>query len=106
MIREFLIYLSAFIGLFAVIYYFLSYIDREEKKQKKFTDSELPFVSILIPAYNEEATIEETIKSALGLDYPKDRIEILAIDAGSKDSTYKRALKIKDKRLKIFTKEN
>jgi cellulose synthase/poly-beta-1,6-N-acetylglucosamine synthase-like glycosyltransferase/spore germination protein YaaH/peptidoglycan/xylan/chitin deacetylase (PgdA/CDA1 family) len=44
-----------------------------------------PDVTVLIPAYNEEAAIVQTIKAALACDYPK--LEILVMDDGSTDHT-------------------
>ncbi|HIY54348.1 MAG TPA: glycosyltransferase family 2 protein [Candidatus Agathobaculum merdavium] len=42
-------------------------------------------VSILVPAYNEEVTIEESIRSLLALEYKL--YEIVVVDDGSKDHT-------------------
>jgi len=107
MFREPLIYMSAFIGVFAVSYYFLSLMaNRKYEKKRDFRDDELPMVSVIIPAYNEEKTIKRTIKSAMDLIYPKDRIEIMVVDDGSKDNTHKIASSVKSNRLKVFTKEN
>ena len=39
----------------------------------------------MVPAYNEEAAIVQTVSSALACDYPK--LEVLVIDDGSKDRT-------------------
>jgi len=47
----------------------------------------LPEVSLLIAAYNEEATISEKIKNSLELDYPKDKLEIVVVSDGSTDKT-------------------
>jgi peptidoglycan-N-acetylglucosamine deacetylase len=44
-----------------------------------------PQVTVLIPAFNEEAAIVQTIKAALACDYPK--LEILVMDDGSTDHT-------------------
>ena len=44
-----------------------------------------PMVSILIPAYNEEAVIVATVRSALASDYPN--LEIVVVDDGSVDRT-------------------
>jgi len=46
-----------------------------------------PMVSLLIPAYNEEAHIEEKLRNSLSLDYPTDRLEILVASDGSTDRT-------------------
>ena len=45
----------------------------------------LPGVSILMPAYNEEVVIVETVHSALLSDYPN--IEVIVVSDGSKDRT-------------------
>lgn len=44
-----------------------------------------PFVSVIIPIYNEEVVIKRTITSILNCDYPS--LEILIIDDGSTDNT-------------------
>jgi cellulose synthase/poly-beta-1,6-N-acetylglucosamine synthase-like glycosyltransferase/spore germination protein YaaH/peptidoglycan/xylan/chitin deacetylase (PgdA/CDA1 family) len=44
-----------------------------------------PSVTVLIPAYNEEAAIVRTVNSVLGSDWP--HMEILVVDDGSKDRT-------------------
>ncbi len=46
-----------------------------------------PTVSISVPAYNEEAQIEDLIKSLLALDYPRDRLQIVVTSDGSSDGT-------------------
>lgn len=46
-----------------------------------------PTVSISVPAYNEEAQIEELIKSLLALDYPRDRLQVLIVSDASEDRT-------------------
>ena len=46
-----------------------------------------PFVSILVAARNEEASIERCLESLLALDYPSDRLEILVGDDASTDRT-------------------
>jgi poly-beta-1,6-N-acetyl-D-glucosamine synthase len=48
-------------------------------------ESELPFVSVIVAAYCEEAVIERTLASLLALDYP--RYEIIIVDDGSTDRT-------------------
>ena len=103
MIKDIIIYLSAFVGVFAVSYYFLSLRAlKKYEKQRDFDEDELPMVSIIIPAYNEEKTIQKTIKSALNLQYPREKLEVFVIDDGSKDSTHRLACEIKDSRLKIW----
>jgi len=61
-------------------------------------------VSILIPAYNAEKWIEETIYSALNQTWKNK--EIIIVDDGSKDQTYSIAKKYESKNLKVVTQEN
>ena len=44
-------------------------------------------VSILMPVYNERATVEAAIADALGADLPVDQRELVVVDDGSTDGT-------------------
>lgn len=61
------------------------------KKPKKVVPyDKLPYVTIIIPAHNEENSIENTIKSISSLDYFEDgkpHFEIIVCNDGSTDST-------------------
>ena len=46
-----------------------------------------PFVSLLVPAYNEAQVIGRKIANSLALDYPPDRLEIVIASDGSTDQT-------------------
>jgi poly-beta-1,6-N-acetyl-D-glucosamine synthase len=46
-----------------------------------------PFVSLLIPAYNEAGVIARKIANSLALDYPADQLEIVIASDGSSDQT-------------------
>lgn len=48
-----------------------------------------PFVSILVPAHNEAIVLTQTIRSLLGLDYPRNRYEIIVINDNSSDESAK-----------------
>jgi cellulose synthase/poly-beta-1,6-N-acetylglucosamine synthase-like glycosyltransferase len=65
--------------------------------------STYPIVSIIIPAYNEEKVIAQTIEAILETKYPKK--EIIIVDDGSSDNTLSIALKYKDQ-IKVLHKEN
>ena len=47
----------------------------------------LPFVSIIVPAFNAERTIGGCLSALLAQDYPADRLEIIAVDNRSTDGT-------------------
>jgi len=46
-----------------------------------------PFVSVVIPVYNEERHIEACLASVLDQDFPDDRYEVIVADGGSTDRT-------------------
>lgn len=57
---------------------------------KKFFKNrdELPKVSVLIAAYNEEKVIRETVETLLASNYPKERFEVIVGSDNSKDRTH------------------
>jgi glycosyltransferase involved in cell wall biosynthesis len=63
-----------------------------------------PLVSILIPAYNAENWIEETVQSALAQTWPGK--EIIVVDDGSSDRTATLARQFASKQVLVVSKEN
>jgi 1,2-diacylglycerol 3-beta-glucosyltransferase len=63
----------------------IAYRPRRERDAEVLPDDELPMVSILVPAHNEENVIANTIAHLLRLDYP--RFEVVVIDDHSSDHT-------------------
>ena len=59
------------------------------RKQKKYppviNEDYKPFISIMIPAHNEESVISNTVENILNLDYPN--FEVIVIDDRSSDNT-------------------
>jgi len=50
-------------------------------------DGDLPCVSLIVAARNEEEVIERKVHDALALDYPRDRLEVIVASDGSVDRT-------------------
>jgi cellulose synthase/poly-beta-1,6-N-acetylglucosamine synthase-like glycosyltransferase len=96
-------YVLAFLGLYAAVFYLLIYISEEENVRKDPAPKKFPAVSVVIPAYNEEKTIGKTIESVLALDYPKNKLEVIVVDDGSKDRT---AEIVKLYKIKLISKKN
>lgn len=63
-----------------------------------------PLVSIIIPAFNAENFILETINSALNQSYSP--IEIIVVDDGSTDKTVKLIQSKNSKQIKVISKQN
>lgn len=55
-----------------------------------------PTVSIIIPAFNEEDGIIGTIRSCIEIDYPAHLTEVIAVNDGSTDRTWRRILEAKE----------
>ena len=74
-----------------------------------YEEEDLPFISIFIPAHNEENTIEATVKSVCESEYYKNdkpNYEVIVINDGSTDSTGEILAEIKKDlpQLKIVTR--
>jgi glycosyltransferase involved in cell wall biosynthesis len=63
-----------------------------------------PLVSILIPAYNAEKWIGETIRSALSQTWPNK--EIIIVESGSTDNTLRTARQFESPTLKVLSQPN
>src|SRR5947209_3212003 len=55
------------------------------------TGGSLPTVSVIVPAYAEEAVIAERIANLRALEYPPERLELIVACDGSPDATPARA---------------
>lgn len=64
----------------------------------------MPLISVVIPVYNGEKTIQETIESVTNQTF-RD-FELIVIDDGSQDSTLNIVKRIPDSRLKVFSFPN
>lgn len=81
-----------FFSLFFVTFWLITLLTEEE--QKEGTAQDTPLVTIAIPAYNEEDTIQKTLTSVLQLDYPHQQIEIIVVNDGSEDATAQKVAEI------------
>jgi cellulose synthase/poly-beta-1,6-N-acetylglucosamine synthase-like glycosyltransferase len=91
-----LIYYLFWIGLTVIVYtylgygiviYLLSKLAGTSVKPHIANSEDLPEVTFLIAAYNEEHYIEDKIKNTLSLDYPADKLSVLVVTDGSSDRT-------------------
>lgn len=82
----FLFYYPLVMGIIWIVGSLIYFFKKEKGHHlPQYDDNELPFISLLIPAFNEEQTIEETVRYASEINYP--HYEIIVINDGSKDRT-------------------
>jgi cellulose synthase/poly-beta-1,6-N-acetylglucosamine synthase-like glycosyltransferase len=89
-LKTYFVFVVVVMLLYAVRHAVFSYsrmFDRQRIYYSDVYDSEMPFVSVLIPMHNEEKVLEGLIKSLVDTDYDKDRLEIIMINDHSTDST-------------------
>jgi cellulose synthase/poly-beta-1,6-N-acetylglucosamine synthase-like glycosyltransferase len=84
--------------------YLLRRIKDFVRPAKTKPSDDLPFVSILVAARNEESTIERCLEGLARQKYPEDKIEILVGNDGSEDRTLEVARKYgaRDSRIEIY----
>ena len=51
------------------------------------TDAELPTITVVVAARDEEATIGPCVDSILAVDYPREKLEVVVVDDDSSDRT-------------------
>jgi peptidoglycan-N-acetylglucosamine deacetylase len=72
------------IGARSLVIATLAFLHKRRGKPSSRTGDE-PFVSVLVPAYDEERVVVPTLASVLASDYP--RFEVIVVDDGSRDGT-------------------
>jgi len=66
---------------------FLLLVTRLTKGQPVRRNAITPPVTLIISAYNEDRVIRRKLENSLGLDYPRDRLDIMVVSDGSDDDT-------------------
>lgn len=109
-ISEIILYILAFISTYVQVIFLLTFI--EKRKEIKVRTGEItlknyPEVTIIVPCWNEEKTVEGTVNSLLSLDYPKDKLNIFLVNDGSTDNTWQIMQKFNGiSGIKLLNKEN
>jgi len=101
----------AFLCALMAVYAFFSSVAYKYKKRKLqkypqvINEDYKPFVSIMIPAHNEEGVIAETVENILNIDYPN--YEVIVIDDRSSDNTASviKDLEAKHDKVKVLIRE-
>lgn len=59
----------------------------EDRRRQRLADAELPRVSLVVPAHNEEDVLPAKLANLAALDYPPEKIEVIFVSDGSTDRT-------------------
>jgi cellulose synthase/poly-beta-1,6-N-acetylglucosamine synthase-like glycosyltransferase len=102
-VAQFVFWISFFLILYAYFLYpillFFAYaysqvrrdwqylIGRRNRRTPALTPEQLPKVTLIVPAYNEEACLPNKIDNLREIDYPPEKLEIVFVSDGSTDQT-------------------
>ena len=103
-------YVLMFLSVYVQVFFLITFFENRKKIITRNGNTQLAKyrgVTIIVPSFNEEKTIEKTVESLLSLNYPKDKLNIFLIDDGSTDDTWKVISKFtKYSNIKVFHKKN
>ena len=72
---------------------------KQKKQPEELNWNYKPFVTVMIPAHNEQDVIEKTVENILAMDYEK--YEIIVIDDRSEDNTAQKLKELEEKYEKV-----
>lgn len=97
--------INVFLSVGGFLYYY-----KMERRDPNIPLEEYPFVSVMVPAHNESAVIQRTVRALLRFDYPQDRYEIIVINDNSSDDTAEKLAAVQaefpDRRLIVVNTDN
>lgn len=86
-----------------MVYLLIKYV--QYKAVNPVDDENLPYLTVIVPAYNEGELVWKTLTSLDESDYPADKVQLISIDDGSQDDTWEWMKKAKEElgdRLSIY----
>ncbi len=109
-IGDVVFYILVFLSVYVQVFFFVTFLENRKKiiiRKGKVILQHYSSVTITVPCFNEEHTVEKTVHSLLNLNYPKDKLQIFLIDDGSTDNTPKIINKFSNySNIKVFHKKN
>jgi cellulose synthase/poly-beta-1,6-N-acetylglucosamine synthase-like glycosyltransferase len=101
-------------ALYFAIFWLVTFLNKaehfgkEKRRQRKL--KRFPLVSVIIPAYNVANTIKPTMNSAININYPKHRLELIVVNDGSTDGTRQNIEQVmkknKDRKITLINQRN
>lgn len=91
-LKIYFIFVVFLICLYAIRHAIFSYnriFSRQRMYYSDIINSELPYVTVLIPMHNEEKVLQFVLESLIECNYDRDRLEIIPINDNSTDGTAK-----------------
>jgi len=79
-----------FISLYYAVFWLVTFFSEKQLKVLRENFS-YPKISIIIPMYNEEQNIVDTIENICDVDYDKKKLRLIVVDDGSQDKSYELA---------------
>lgn len=89
---------NLFFGVYSVlitVYIFSRFILAHFHREHAVDLAYMPSIAFVVPAKNEEDNIRRTLSRFAEVEYPKEKIEVIAINDGSTDSTHEEMLRAK-----------
>ncbi len=109
-IFDIIFYILVFLSVYGQVFYFVTFLENRKKivvRDGIIKLKDYPSVTITVPCWNEETTVERTVQSLLNLNYPQDKLKIFLVDDGSTDNTLNVINEFTAyENIKIFHKEN
>lgn len=61
-----------------------------------------PSVSVIVPAFNEQACIQRTLESCLTAEYPAELLQVIVVNDGSADATWQQIQKVRERHRELY----
>lgn len=75
---------------------------RPPREFPTLSDADLPTVSFILSAYNEQNVLNEKLENTIRLDYPQDKIQIIVLSDASTDQTDSICKEFSDRGVELF----
>lgn len=75
-------------GLYLILLCYKTWLWYQYRALPLIPESEVPNLTVIIPAYNEGPMVAHSIESVICARYPRQRLEMIIIDDGSTDDTW------------------
>nr|WP_305794455.1 glycosyltransferase family 2 protein [Halomarina rubra] len=102
------LFLAAFVVFFVYVWFVvpLAVYQRYTTTDDAYSETSLPTVSVIVPAYNEEGYVGRCIDHILASEYPSEKLDVLVVDDGSTDGTLTEAREHAGTAARVHTRPN